>query len=234
MQGPAGGPRLFARPYHVSEQLDALLGVPIDVWSTKAFVGRWTDRQPGVDRGHTWSTDRNALEGTLVSRLPCPLKDVLLAYDRWAYQWDRLEPGQTLQIEPHNERDLQTVLKSFHAVKNKQNGTFVFQAQPFDQLSHDIPDIVRQMMFYQEAGAEGYTHLSNQLSALSSTPASISPCVRRSWLARWLTRTIGPANCNAPASRSALRKTIGPFIASCCRWRRGSSQYSVAGSQQRL
>ncbi len=167
MQGPTGGPRLFTRPYRISDRLDALLGVPIDVWSTKAFVGRWTDHIQGVPQRRTSidvsleETDRGALESALVSRLPCPLKDVLLAYDRWAYQWDRLEPGQTLRIEPHNERDLQTVLKSFHAVKNKQNGAFVFQAQPFDQLSRDIPEIVRQMMFYQEAGAQAYTHLSN-------------------------------------------------------------------------
>jgi hypothetical protein len=138
-----------------------LLGVPIDVWSSKAFVGRWTDDCPASIEAALLETDRNALEGTLVSRLPCPLKDVLVAFDRWAYQWDRLDPGQTLKIEPRNERDLQTVLKSLHAVKNKQNDTFVFQAEPYDQLSHDIPYIVRQMMFYQEAGGEAYTHLSN-------------------------------------------------------------------------
>jgi hypothetical protein len=169
MQAPRGGPRLFARAYQVSSQLDALLGVPIDVWSTKAFVGRWTDRRPESIEAALVETERNALEGTLASRLPCPLKDVLVAYDRWAYQWDRLEPGQTLKIEPRNERDLQTVLKSFHAVKNKQNDTYVYQGQPFDQSSHDIPGIVRQMMFYQEAGAEGYTHMSNEYQQFVDT-----------------------------------------------------------------
>ena len=86
---------------------------------------------------------------------------MLLAYDRWAYQWDRLEPGQKLEIESRHERDLQTVLKSLQAVKNKQNDSFVFKAEAYDTSSHDIPYIVRHMMFYRESGGENYTHLTN-------------------------------------------------------------------------
>ncbi len=134
MQGPTAGPRLFTRPYRISDRstrcgradrclVDQGFRRPLDRSYPRVPQRRSSDVSVEDDRG--------ALEGTLVSRLPCPLKNVLLAYDRWAYQWDRLEPGQKLGIAPH-ERDLQTVLKSFHAVKNKQNDTFVFQAQPFD------------------------------------------------------------------------------------------------------
>ena len=78
MQSPGGGPRLFARPYQASSQLDALLGVPIDVWSTKAFIGRWTDHCPqpieaALVETHAQRPGRNARQSAPLPAQKCAL-----------------------------------------------------------------------------------------------------------------------------------------------------------------
>jgi hypothetical protein len=106
--GRSGGGNLVSRgyTYHTDEAgrevADGLLGVPIQVWSTKAFTANWSGYlDPGSPAVESLlyhpPGDPKALAGSFVNRLPVgELKDVLLIYGGMAYEVEKgvLTPGE--------------------------------------------------------------------------------------------------------------------------------------------
>lgn len=160
MEHAAAGPRGASQAYRFSAGLDATLGVPIPIWSTKSFTGRWRcQATPGVEAKLSADEDGVA-EGRLTSRLSAPLSDGVLVCGRWAYLLGELEPGQTVLIRPGEQRDLQAVLKDFKLVKEGKH--LVQVSTPYDQAGFDIRSIVQQMIFYDAGGGRRYTGLANR------------------------------------------------------------------------
>jgi hypothetical protein len=160
MEHAAAGPRSASQPYRFSSELDAALGVPIPVWSTKSFLGRWrAPIDPGIDAELTSGEDGVAA-GRITSRLTNPLADCLLVCGRWAYQLGEIKPGQAVPIRPGEQRDLQAVLKDFKLVKESKS--FVQVSTPYNQSGFDIRSILQQMMFYDAGGGRRYTGLANR------------------------------------------------------------------------
>lgn len=168
MPGPAlGGMEQTAalsattlQPYDFSAGLDATIGAPIPVWSTKAFTARWhRQASPRLEWRLTAGVDGMA-EGRITSRLEAPLTGCVLISGRWAYQIGDLAPGQTVSIRPGEQRDLQAVLKDFKMVKEGKN--LVPISTPYSQAGFDIRSILQQMMFYDAGGGRRYTGLANR------------------------------------------------------------------------
>jgi hypothetical protein len=156
----------FRRPYVFGPQLDELQGVPIDVWSTKSFVGRWQahiDTQGDADLlGSELSVGSDGnLTGRVVSRLPFKLEHCLLTFDRWAWSLGDLPPGPTA-VPQAAKRDLQTVLRGFHTVKGQAEEGIAWQPVPYNTGGLEIGNILQQMMFYRAADARSYTSLTNR------------------------------------------------------------------------
>ena len=153
---------LWDRPYHFNSNASAIRNVPIPVWSTKGFQSRWwlpgAAGSGGLEASLATRAER-FLEGTLQNRLDVPIEECLLAYDRWAYRLDRMEPGETVRIGTLSQaHTLQTELTG------RRLGTHE-EVQPYDPFALDIPPIVRQMMFHRAAGGSGYTGLLNRYVA---------------------------------------------------------------------
>ena len=147
--------------YRFSPLLDATLGAPIPVWSTKSFTSRWRcEASPRLEWRLTSGVDGMAA-GSITSRLDAPLTDCLLVSGRWAYKIGEFAPGQTVSIRPGEQRDLQAVLKDFKMVK-QEKGQLVQISTPYDQASFDVASILQQMMFYNAAGGRRYTGLANR------------------------------------------------------------------------
>ena len=168
MPGPAlGGMEQTAslaantlRAYRFSPALDATLGAPIPVWSTKSFASRWRcQASPRLEWSLTSGVDGVAA-GRITSRLDAPLTDCFLVSGRWAYKIGELAPGQTVSIRPGEQRDLQAVLKDFKIVKKEKGLEQV--STPYDQAGFDVASILQQMMFYDAAGGRRYTGLANR------------------------------------------------------------------------
>ncbi len=160
MEHAAAGPRGVSQPYRFSPELDATLGVPIPVWATKSFTGRWRCRAaPGVEAQLTAGED-NVAEGRLTSQLSDTLTGSVLVCGRWAYLLGDIEPGQSLLIRPGEQRDLQAVLKDFKLIKEEEH--FVQVSTPYDQAGFDIRSILQQMLFYDASGGRRYTGLANR------------------------------------------------------------------------
>lgn len=143
---------MFTVPYDFAPKLDALAGVPIAVWSTKPFVGRWWAEADSPIKADL--SDDGRLVGTLECRFEAPLENAVLIYDTWAYPLGKLEPGRVIDIG--KDLDPQTVETYLRQVTVRGDREF---APPFEQTSFDVPRIVEIMSCHELAGGRGYTGL---------------------------------------------------------------------------
>jgi hypothetical protein len=143
---------MFTLPYDFAPRLDALHRVPIAIWSTRPFVGRWwTDAAPPIEAA---LSDDGRLSGTIECHLTAPLERAVLIYDTWAYPLNKLEPGQFIDIA--HDLDPQTVETYLRQVTVRGDRDVV---PPYDQSSFDVPRIVEVMSCHELAGGSGYTGL---------------------------------------------------------------------------
>jgi len=141
--------------YECSPRLDALMGVPLPVWSTKSLIARWTATATSRLSAKIADKDRIPV-GLVTNTLGFPLKDCLLCFGRWAYRLGDLGPGESAQMDAGCERrDLTTLLtgRKFIFEEGTQRAT------PYDRGSVDVTYILRAMMFFKAAGGHRYTGL---------------------------------------------------------------------------
>src|SRR5262249_22753869 len=153
------GPQLFSSEYRYSRELDAMIGVPIQVWSTKSFSGRWNYQAESRVVADLKMDKSGVAEGSLTSKLEFPLSGALLLCGDWAYEIGALRPGQTYKFIPGEQRSLTDLLKDYHMRKGTEHNTYVQASRTWDPSSFDVPVIVRQMMFDDAAGGHRYTGL---------------------------------------------------------------------------
>jgi hypothetical protein len=100
---------LFRRAYDYVNNATALVGVPIQVWSTKSFSASWQvpldPNQPIISANlrHASGKSEAIPSGTITSHLAVPLEDVVMFHhgqneDRW-YSLDRLVPNVPKRID---------------------------------------------------------------------------------------------------------------------------------------
>ncbi len=176
--------RLFREPYDFSGRLDAMDRVPISVWSSKAFVGRWwREGDRGAACGIEASlADDGRLVGTLTSHLGTPLTNAVLIYGKWAYVIRELEPERKIDFDSIDPQTADTYLRHVRVQNDRQIAT------PYDRASFDVPRIIEIMTAHDMVGGEKYTALVNQYQGFTE----ISRLVRNG-RAVLFGRTAGPA-----------------------------------------
>lgn len=147
MNQAAGDAPLWSRPYRLASQFEAMLGVPIQVWSTKGFTTRWHSRSAaGADwiEADLQGRSNNGLEGTITNRLDVPLKDAFLVYGDWYFRLDELAAGATFELDANRvgRRTLRSELGS-----SNDEEQFVVPSFYGGPLG-DRDEIIRRMMFY--------------------------------------------------------------------------------------
>jgi len=153
-------PLLWSGCYDFSRNLDAMQGVPIQVWSTKSLTARWTAAAriaPAADL-----VDRKELlTGTITNTLDFPLAQCILAYQGWVYDLGTIEPGRSVEVGAEaNRSELKTLLTGRRLVA-EEKGKYHQESTPYDQSSVDVSYILRAMMFFEAAGGQRYTGLDN-------------------------------------------------------------------------
>jgi hypothetical protein len=149
--------------YDFAPRLDGLEGLPIQVWSSKSLTARWTAQWPegsAVPVESDLAAEDRVPEGKVVQRLGFPLEDCLLAYRYWVFELGTLEPGVPRRVGPmvkHSE--LKTLLTGRKIVLEGKD--YRQESTPYDQASRDLAYILRTMMFFEAAGGERYTGLTN-------------------------------------------------------------------------
>jgi len=146
---------LFSVGYDYNRTLDELHGVPIAVWSSKAFVGRtWESATGGIE---AQLGDDGRLTGNIRNTLPVPLTHCVLIYDKWAYVIRDFAAGRELDLAVDiDPQTVDTYLRKVTAVGDRK------VAAPYEQAGFDVPRIVELMTAHELAGGKSYTGLVNQ------------------------------------------------------------------------
>ncbi len=153
-------PLLWTEGFRYSRDLDALLGVPVAIWSSKSLTARWESAEAAFPNADLAATDR-LLTGRIVNTLDFPLRNCVLAHGRSAYELGTLAPGGSVRLGPMSKRsDLKTYLTGRRAVLTGED-KYRQETTPYDQSSTDLCYILRTMTFYRAAGGRRYTGLWN-------------------------------------------------------------------------
>lgn len=162
MEQQVAAPSSISRAYRLSADAGTIENVPVPVWSSKSFIGRWqTEAAAGIEPRLKAGRD-DVVEGTIVNRLGGPLKECMLVSGRWAWQFDELPPGVPVRVRAGEQRDLIALLKDFKYVRERDRDTMIQVATPYDQASFNTRSILQQMMFYDGANGRNYTGLLNR------------------------------------------------------------------------
>ncbi len=153
MSSQFGSSSLWSSGYVFSPQLDRMLGVPIQVWSTKAFTGRWRAFQPGtLDASLQWS-EGSLLVGEITSHIEEPLQDAILFASNRAYDLGMLENGLPVGITPENTwRQLGTRIDQEISEVDTEYNQFYGWMQDLS-----VPETMLWMMFYDSANVANST-----------------------------------------------------------------------------
>ena len=131
MNSSVAGVPLFTMPYDFSGKLDRLERVPIAIWSTKDFVGRWWETAAAPITAEL--ADDGRLTGTLTSGLDVPLADCVLIYENWAYPLRTIQPGQRIDVAA--DVDPQTVETFLRRTRLRGDRDV---APPYDRASFEM------------------------------------------------------------------------------------------------
>ena len=133
MNPRGANPTLWPEHYSFAPDLRAMLGVPIQVWSTKSFTGRWSASTSAFPQAELADEDQS-LSGSITNTLSFPLKNCLLAYDRWAYELGTLAPGETAVLDQNVKRsELKTLLTGKKAVFEEK---YHQEITPYESVKH--------------------------------------------------------------------------------------------------
>lgn len=161
MSATTAGASIWRQAYDFNSQLNAVQGMPIQVWSTKSVTSRWSGRRSdAIEADLTQQEDFPS--GRLTNALDFPLSDCLLVYDRWVYSLDKMGPGESVAIGATTQRaELKTLLTGRRFVADEEKDQIQPQTTPYDLSSKNISHILRTMMFFKAAGGLQYTRVSN-------------------------------------------------------------------------
>jgi hypothetical protein len=160
MNPRAADPMLWSGRYDFSRKLDAMEGVPIQVWSTKSLTARWS-AAAGIAPAADLLDRKELLTGTITNTLDFPLTQCILAYQDWVYDLGTIEPGHSVDVGAEaNRSELKTLLTGRRLVAEEKD-KYHQESTPYDQSSVDVSYILRAMMFFEAAGGQHYTGLGN-------------------------------------------------------------------------
>ncbi|MBX3415124.1 MAG: hypothetical protein KF708_20740 [Pirellulales bacterium] len=189
----AGDPPLWARPYAFAPQLDEMLGVPIQVWSTKSFTSQWnlTDEvgQQVIESSLRYENS-DVLAGTIRSRLKMSLTDCVIAHDIWAYPIGKLvaaeegRPGDEIDLSDLAQRRirLERWLSQGDRTPAEPNATGLNVTLTPGVFEINAPELVLRMLFFKAAGGDAKLGMVNQYEHRLDLSRNLRPGFRRAIL----------------------------------------------------
>jgi hypothetical protein len=158
-----GGTGLFSRPYEIWPGPGRLVDLPIQVWSSRGIIGRWSRELPAGPSSQLTETGSRAsrlllgIEGTIDNPFDVPLEECVVLYGDFAYVIGPLTAGQQVRI--NRDTRWQTVKSYFGTTA--QVG-FQAETKAWDEDTTDPTAALRVMMFYQ--AIDGYRYTQRMLN----------------------------------------------------------------------
>lgn len=174
-----GGLNLATPPYSIAEKASAVVDVPIDEWSTKAFSAdsstRSDDDAERLVASNLADDGTGYLVGTITHRLPDEITGWCLAYGntavfpRDAPRADRvpsIPPNVPWRVDDRVSRRrlqhfLQGMTQRYVSSDDATASQREIQTTTYDPLGLDPSPLARMLTFYEAADGLGYTGLKN-------------------------------------------------------------------------
>ena len=181
---------LWSQVYSIASSLDAIRGVPIQVWASKSFAYRWLGHAADLGLDVALKDDERQLSGTIANRLKAArrkrskgiaLRTVSWPTSDWAYVIGELRPGESVEIGPATRRiSLNTFISGELNEFCGEHRRDIGEKSAYDRGSRDMAYVLQAMMFY-DAGRrrkrpglandyQGFTDLSGLLKTGLRSP----------------------------------------------------------------
>ncbi|WP_442485636.1 hypothetical protein [Aeoliella sp. SH292] len=152
--------------YEWTPNREVMMGVPIEVWSTRTFVSRWTtETEDRLDSDLT-RTRNGLVTGSITNPTAADLTDCMLVYESWAWSLGSLPAGGSLNIEQvtlstsgRTARKLRNTFQERSGF-NLAQGTYYEQQQLLGRL--DLAGIAEMMMLYDALGGRNHNQQWNR------------------------------------------------------------------------
>jgi len=144
-------------PYAYIENDDHTLeNVPVQTWASKTLLTRsWGILKP-IEFDPLQQRESDLISGPLLNPTDMTLTDCFVFHRRWVYYVPKIGPGEVVYIEPgHSEQNAEKLLRRRRAQEATDSGEL------WDPQSTDIDRIMQISMFFDVAGGESYTNLTN-------------------------------------------------------------------------
>jgi hypothetical protein len=161
----SGSQSLFRRAYEYAPDASGLLGVPIQVWSTKTFTGSWqaalAEDRPLVraELKHTKGPQGEVLTGSITSELPAELTNVYLFYQGKFYELPNLAPRAARKLEPplnvHGGKQLEEWFQNVQIPAQNFNNPWQ-QQRNRGQTMQSAQGIIKDLMFGDKDTTAGH------------------------------------------------------------------------------
>jgi hypothetical protein len=161
MRGRRGQTGLFDRGYRFSQPLDAVYGLPVQEWSTKSLVGRWSAPVDARLVADLNVRDDELLAGHLTNHTGLELEDCVLLHANWAYALPNLPDGGAATIDDTLQpSSVKTALTAGGAEPPNNQSPSGPPRLRTDTL--DIPQLATAMMFHEAVGGANYAQSPNR------------------------------------------------------------------------
>ncbi len=157
MQNSSGQTGLFDRGYAFSPALDKMLGVPVQLWSTKTITSRWSSEVTTPVEVKLNRTDEQLLLGQIVNSADTTLEDCVLLYGQWAWKLGSLPAGSAVNMADASQpRTVRTLLTNATAGETTITDTADDGTVPFRLANADITRLAKTIMFFDAVNGQRY------------------------------------------------------------------------------
>jgi hypothetical protein len=156
MQGRRSQTGLFERGYAFTPQLDAIVNLPVQEWSTKTLIGRWSAELIEPIDAQLEGLDDDLLAGHITNRTGVKLESCLLMHGNWAYRLPDLADGAVATIDDTLQpTTVKTALTN--AASGYASSSSTTDGPPrLEANTTDVDRLAMAMMFHEALGGFAY------------------------------------------------------------------------------
>ena len=166
MRGRSSQTTLFEQGYAFNPPLTEIVGLPVQEWSTRTLIGRWTGELIEPIAAELRGLDDDLLAGHLTNRTGVELQDCVLMHGNLAYSLPNLADGAVATID-----DTLQPTRVKTALLQAAGRQDALPAAPnegparLEVYSTDVPQLAAALMFHDVLGAEAYSQGPNRYQA---------------------------------------------------------------------
>jgi hypothetical protein len=156
---------LASEAYAFDQQLDEMLDLPMQIWSSKTVMAEWQGQVPKLATANLSLGGDGLPEGQLTWHAPWAIDDGWLVYGNTVTRFGRLAANEPVTVGSRSEAGWSTLSNLLRYQRRVQRSPgkeeYTMVGTQWDAESTDVKEILRQILFYDAAGGSEYSHSWN-------------------------------------------------------------------------